>query len=95
MIAVRRVGRFSIPVWIPMLIGALAMLAMQTISIDDAYRAVKMDVIIFLLGMFMMVAVLERAGVIQHITVSILKRTRNMDRLLLFILVVMGTLSAL
>ncbi|GBC73161.1 putative transporter [archaeon HR04] len=94
LIAVRRVGRFSIPVWIPMLIGALAMLATQTISIEDAYRAVKMDVIIFLLGMFMMVAVLERVGIIQHITVSILKRTRSMDRLLLFILVVMGTLSA-
>ncbi|MEO9364669.1 MULTISPECIES: SLC13 family permease [Candidatus Nitrosocaldus] len=94
LIAVRRVGRFSIPVWIPMLIGALVMLATQTISIEQAYKAVKMDVIIFLLGMFMIVAVLERAGIIQHITVSILKRTRSMDRLLFFILVVMGTLSA-
>ncbi|MEM0364205.1 MAG: SLC13 family permease [Candidatus Nitrosocaldus sp.] len=94
LIAARRIGRFSIPVWIPMLIGALAMLVMQTISIEDAYKAVKMDVIIFLLGMFMIVAVLERAGIIQHITVSILKRTSSMDRLLFFILTVMGTLSA-
>ncbi|MFN4336565.1 MAG: SLC13 family permease, partial [Candidatus Nitrosocaldus sp.] len=40
------------------------------------------------------VAVLERTGIIQYITVRILKRARSMDRLLLFILLVMGTLSA-
>ncbi|MEM0446833.1 MAG: SLC13 family permease [Candidatus Nitrosocaldus sp.] len=94
LIAVRKVGRSSIPAWIPMLMGALAMLAMQTISIEEAYRAVKMDVILFLLGMFMIVVVLERAGIMQHLTISILKRAGSMDRLLLFIIVVMGTLSA-
>ncbi len=94
LIAVRRIGGFSIPAWIPMLVGALTMLAMQAISIEDAYRAVKMDVILFLLGMFMIVAVLERTGIIQHITVSILRHAKSMDRLLLFILLVMGTLSA-
>ncbi|MEM2919877.1 MAG: SLC13 family permease, partial [Candidatus Nitrosocaldus sp.] len=94
LIAVRKVGRSSIPAWIPMLMGALAMLAMQTISIEEAYRAVKMDVILFLLGMFMIVAVLERAGIMQHLTISILKRAGSMGRLLLFIIVVMGTLSA-
>ncbi|MCS6767605.1 MAG: SLC13 family permease [Candidatus Nitrosocaldus sp.] len=94
LIAVRKVGGITIPAWIPMLVGALVMLAMQVVSVEEAYRAIKMDVILFLLGMFMMVAVLERAGMIQHITVSILRRAGSTDRLLLFILVVMGTLSA-
>lgn len=94
LIAVRRVRGLVIPAWVPMLIGASIMLSLQTISMEDAYRAVKMDVIAFLIGMFMIVAVLERSGLIHAVTTGILRRAGSTDRLLLFIIVVMGTLSA-
>jgi Na+/H+ antiporter NhaD/arsenite permease-like protein len=52
--------RFSnIPVWTSMLIGAALMIGLRVISIDDAFKSVNLDVILFLFGMFSIVSALE------------------------------------
>ena len=42
----------NIPIWTSMLIGAGLMVGLQVISIEDAFKAINLDVIIFLFGMF-------------------------------------------
>ncbi len=94
LIAVRRIKNIVVPSWIAMLIGALLMLLLQVTSIDEAYTAIKFDVIVFLLGMFVVVSALEVSGVLYSITLKLLRYAKSIDRLILLILVVMGTLSA-
>jgi Na+/H+ antiporter NhaD/arsenite permease-like protein len=94
LIAVRRIKSIVVPSWVAMLIGALLMLSLQVTSIDEAYNAIKFDVILFLLGMFIVVSALEVSGVLHSITLKLLGYAKSTDRLILLILVVMGTLSA-
>ncbi len=94
LIAIRKIKSVTIPSWLAMLIGAAIMLAMQTISIEEAYASIEFDVILFLLGMFIVVSAVEVSGLLHMITLRILKYAKSIDRLILFILVVMGTLSA-
>ncbi len=94
LIAVKRVKSVVIPSWLAMLIGALAMLIPQVVSIEEAYTAIKFDVIVFLLGMFIVVSALEVSGLLHSITLRLIKYARSTDRLILLILVFMGTLSA-
>jgi Na+/H+ antiporter NhaD/arsenite permease-like protein len=94
LIAVRRIKSIVVPSWVAMLIGALLMLLLQVTSIDEAYNAIKFDVILFLLGMFIVVSALEVSGVLHSITLKLLGYAKSTDRLILLILVVMGTLSA-
>jgi Na+/H+ antiporter NhaD/arsenite permease-like protein len=42
-----------------MLIGAALMIGLRVISIDDAFKSVNLDVILFLFGMFSIVSALE------------------------------------
>lgn len=94
LITVRRIKSIVIPPWLAMLIGTLAVLIPQIVSIEEAYTAIKSDVILFLLGMLIVVSALEVSGLLHDITLRILKYANSTDRLILFILVVMGTLSA-
>lgn len=59
LIIFRRFRGVEVPVWTAMLIGAALMVVSRVISIDAAYAAVNMDVIIFLFGMFTIVAGME------------------------------------
>jgi len=79
---------------VAMLIGALFMILLQVTSIDEAYNAIRFDIIVFLLGMFIVVSALEVSGVLHGITLKLLRYAKSTDRLILLILVVMGTLSA-
>jgi len=45
-----------------MLIGAGLLVGLQVISIEQAFNAINLDVIIFLFGMFSIVSALDRSG---------------------------------
>ena len=51
-IAFRRVGRLQLRIWQAMTAGALAVLLSGDISPGDALRAIDLDVMLFLFGMF-------------------------------------------
>ena len=57
----------NIPIWTSMLIGAGLMVGLQVISIEDAFKAINLDVIIFLFGMFSIVSALEKSGVLKYL----------------------------
>src|SRR5881296_73372 len=58
LIALRNFRRFKIPIWTIMLAGAVAMIFSGAIPLQDAYAAINLDVIFFLLGMGLLSAFL-------------------------------------
>jgi len=94
LIAVRQVGRFRLKIWQVMLGGAVAVLATMQISIPDALAAIDLDVMLFLLGMFIVGEALHRSGYLFHMAHSIFDRAGSVDRLILLMLFSVGLLSA-
>jgi Na+/H+ antiporter NhaD/arsenite permease-like protein len=86
--------RFKIPIWTSMLIGAALMIGFQIISPESAFKAVQLDVIMFLFGMFSIVSALEKAGVLRMIAVRMLAKAKSVNALLMIFVVGMGILSA-
>lgn len=94
LIIFRNVRGINIPIWMSMVLGAASVLILQIISIDEAINAINFDVILFLLGMFILVSGLELSGILQYTTNKILSFAKTPDQILFFILFVMGLFSA-
>jgi Na+/H+ antiporter NhaD/arsenite permease-like protein len=94
LIVFRNLKRINLPVWAIMFAGAVATIFLNGISLKEAYAAINLDVVFFLIGMFSIVSGLEASGLLQYLTVRILSFAGSPQRLLLFILVVLGTMSA-
>ena len=94
-IAIRRIGRFTFRIWQIMLIGAVAVLVTGQISPVSAFRAINMDVMIFLFGMFVVGVALHESGYLLSHSTRIFCRARSPDQLLLLLVFYVGILSAL
>src|SRR3989475_6613363 len=94
LIALRNFRRFKIPIWTIMLAGAVAMIFSGAIPLQDAYAAINLDVIFFLLGMFSIVAAMELSGLLEYITARMIRLARTPERALALVLFGMGLLSA-
>jgi Na+/H+ antiporter NhaD/arsenite permease-like protein len=94
LIAIRRIGRFRLQIWQIMLLGALAVLLTRQISPAGALRAINLDVILFLFGMFVVGQALEESGYLSHLSSRLFGRAKTVNRLLLLILFGIGLLSA-
>src|SRR2546426_12562105 len=68
LVALRNFRRFKIPIWTIMLAGAVAMIFSGAIPLQDAYAAINLDVIFFLLGMFSIVAAMELSDFFDFLT---------------------------
>jgi Na+/H+ antiporter NhaD/arsenite permease-like protein len=89
----RRFG--NIPIWTSMTIGALLMVLLQVITVESAFAAINLDIILFLFGMFSIVSALEKSGVLGLIAIKMVSRTKgNPSYLLLVFIVGLGILSA-
>jgi Na+/H+ antiporter NhaD/arsenite permease-like protein len=86
--------RFKIPIWAAMLIGASLMMGFQIIAINSAIKAIQLDVIMFLFGMFSIVSALDRSGVLRYVSVKMLSKAKTPNSLLMMFVVGMGLLSA-
>jgi Na+/H+ antiporter NhaD/arsenite permease-like protein len=95
LIAARRVGNVRVRIWQAMLLGAVAVLATMQISPMDALRAINVDVMLFLFGMFVMGEALEESGYLGHLSHRLLRSARTTDQLVLLLLFVVGLASAL
>jgi Na+/H+ antiporter NhaD/arsenite permease-like protein len=90
-----RKGKFVIPIWTSMIIGAAFMVCFQIISIDSAFKSINLDVIGFLFGMFSIVSALDISGVLKKVAIKMLSLTNgNPDLMLMVFVVGMGLLSA-
>jgi len=94
LIALRNFRRFKIPIWTIMLAGAVAMIFSGAIPLQDAYAAINLDVIFFLLGMFSIVAAMELSGLLEYLTARMIRLAKTPQRALALVLFGMGLLSA-
>jgi Na+/H+ antiporter NhaD/arsenite permease-like protein len=94
LIAVRQVGKAKLRIWQVMLGGAVAVLLTGEISPLDAATAVNIDVMLFLLGMFIIGEALYESGYLSHLSYRLFKRAKSVDQLILLILFGFGFLSA-
>jgi Na+/H+ antiporter NhaD/arsenite permease-like protein len=94
LIAIRQVGRFTIRIWQVMLGGALAVLLTGQITPLDALRAVNLNVMVFLFGMFIVGEAMVDSGYLSCVARSLFSQAKNPDQLVLIILFAMGMLSA-
>jgi Na+/H+ antiporter NhaD/arsenite permease-like protein len=94
LIAVRQIGRFRLQIWQIMLLGAVAVLITGQISPAEALKAIDLDVILFLFGMFVVGQALEESGYLSHLSSRLFGRAKTVGNLLLLILFGAGLLSA-
>ena len=77
------------------LLGAVAMVVSGVLSLPDAYAAIDLDVLVFLLGVMLIVGYLEVGKFFEWAAEWVLRRARTPRRLLLGVVVGGGLLSAL
>ena len=94
LIAVRQVGRFRLKIWQIMLGGAIVVLVTGQISVQDALLSIDIDVMLFLLGMFIVGVAMRESGFLYHAAHRLFRKARNVDRLVLLLLFSFGMLSA-
>ena len=94
LIAVRQVGNIKLQIWQIMLFGALAVLLTGQITILDSIKAVNIDVMFFLFGMFVIGVALEESGYLSHLSYRFFKKANSAEMLVLLILFGMGIASA-
>ncbi len=95
LIAVRQVGGYRLQIWQVMLGGALVVLLTLQISPLDALAAINIDVMLFLLGMFIVGEALHRSGLLFHLGHRVFRRAGSVDALVLLVLFSIGGLSVL
>ena len=66
--AVRQVGNVRLGIWQIMSLGAAGVLLTGQISIASAIKAVNVDVLLFLFGMFAIGQALEMSGYLSHLS---------------------------
>src|SRR5207245_9239290 len=76
------------------LLGAVAMVVCGVLPLRDAYAAIDLDVLVFLLGLMLIVGYLEVGKFFERAAEWILRRARTPVRLLLGVVVGGGLLSA-
>lgn len=94
LIAVRQVLRIKLQIWHIMLAGAVAVLTAGEITPADAVKAIDIDVMLFLFGMFTAGEALRQSGYLSHLSYKIFKRAGSIDHLILLVIFVIGGLSA-
>ncbi|MBI3051444.1 anion transporter [Candidatus Woesearchaeota archaeon] len=92
--AVRQVGRIKLEIWQIMLLGAAAVLITGQISPERALQSINIDVMIFLLCMFIVGQAMEESGLLENIAYKMFRKAESTDGLLLIILFAFGAASA-
>ena len=77
------------------LLGAVLMVALGVMTPEQAYRSVDYNTLVLLLGMMLISSYLWLAGFFEWAADWILRRAPNPQRLLLYVILTSGTLSAL
>ncbi|HEV2118620.1 MAG TPA: SLC13 family permease [Candidatus Bathyarchaeia archaeon] len=89
LIVLRNLRWFRIPVWTIMMAGAVAMIFSGAIPLKDAYASINLNVIFFLLGMFSVVAALDLSGLLEYLTLRLLRLAKSPQKI--FGLALIGT----
>ncbi len=94
LVVLRNLRWLRIPVWTIMMAGAVSVLLLSPISLQEAYHSVNLDVIFFLLGVFSLVAAMDVSGLLEYLTTRMLIIARSPQRAFAIVLFGMAALSA-
>jgi len=86
LIAVRKIGHFNIKIWQSMTGGAVIVLATREISWLDAAKAIDLNVMLFLLGMFIVGQALVASGYLYYLAYRLFNRLKSVPQLVMGIL---------
>jgi Na+/H+ antiporter NhaD/arsenite permease-like protein len=95
LIAVRQVGNIKLQIWQIMLLGAVGVMLSGQISPERALKSINVDVMLFLLGVFIIGQALEDSGYLSHLSYKLFRRAKTLDSLVLYTLFGIGVFSAL
>ena len=95
LIAVRKIGHFNIKIWQSMTGGAAIVIATQQISGADALAAIDLNVMLFLLGMFIIGQALVASGYLYYVAYRLFGGLKSVQQLVMGILFGAAISSAL
>ncbi|MDD1613275.1 MAG: anion transporter [Methylococcaceae bacterium] len=95
LIAVRQIGHFNIKIWQSMTGGALIVVATKQISGLDALKAIDLNVMLFLLGMFIIGQALVASGYLYYMAYRLFGGLKSVQHLVMGILFGAALASAL
>ncbi|GAB4222413.1 MAG: SLC13 family permease [Francisella sp.] len=95
LIIIRQVGSIKLQIWQIMLLGAVIVLVTRQITIYDALKSINLDVMLFLLSMFIIGVALEESGYLHFLSYKLFKKVKNINYILLYILFGAGFSSAI
>jgi Na+/H+ antiporter NhaD/arsenite permease-like protein len=95
LIAVRKIGHFNIKIWQSMTGGALIVVMTQQISGVDAIKSIDLDVMLFLLGMFIIGRALVASGYLYYMAYCLFGGLKSVQHLVMGVLVGAALSSAL
>jgi Na+/H+ antiporter NhaD/arsenite permease-like protein len=94
LIAVRQVRNIRFQIWQIMLLGAFGVLATVQISPVEAIKSIDIDVMLFLLGVFIIGQSLEESGYLARLSYRLFRKAKTQNTLILYIIFGMGIFSA-
>ncbi len=94
LIVVRRIGQVRLPICGIMTAGAFAAPVLGTITIPDAFFSINFDVLLFLLGMFVLGAALEKSGLLHMVSLKGFSRAQTKKAVLFWFILLMAVFSA-
>ena len=94
LLIIRRIGKFNIPMWFSMALGALSVLTLGQITPMQAVQVIEWQIILFLFGMFIVGAAAESSGLLKQYAFSYLTRFRSTRQFLFVFIFFIGFLTA-
>lgn len=82
LIVIRQVGRYNLRIWQIMLGGALSVLITGQISLPDALLAINIDVMLFLVGMFIVGEAMVESGYLTALSHRFFSYARTPDQMI-------------
>lgn len=94
LIVVRQVGRVRLPIWAVMTAGAVLALVTGSITPAAAIAAMNVEVIVFLFGMFVLGAAMERSGLLHTASVAMFAKASTRRQVIFWFIFLMAGASA-
>lgn len=94
-IAVRRMTRIIIPIWLITTAGAAAALLLKQITPVRAIAAIEPDVMLYLFGVFLIAQAAEDSGYLEQLTDKIFYHVHNGKQALVIIIFILGLSTSL
>lgn len=88
-------GITRIPPWVSMLFGGVLMIIFNVLTLQEAIDSINMEVILFLITLFIFASALEVSGFLKFLAYEIIKRYKEPKRIFFYILLYSGLLSNL